>query len=200
MKTKREALMGMALAALILFTAFLPGAVFAGENVPVTIDIPITYIVNGNEDAAGGDTFTLVPDDHEAPMPEGTVDGVKSISITKEGTYSFGDIYYDKPEVYWYTVSRVLTEKKGVTKDGSVYRVEVIALNDGHGYVLVHMEGSDEKYELVYTDKVAPETGDDNDLIIYMGMAVAAAAALTVFAAAKRREKKTEYQGGRHEQ
>lgn len=184
---------GMMLAALLLLSAVLPAPAFASENVPVMLEIPITYIVNGNAAMAGGDRFTLEPDDPEAPMPEDSAGGKKTITIREEGGYSFGSIYYDRPEIWWYTIRRELTDKKGVTKDDSVYRAKVIALNDGQGYVLVYLEGSDEKHELVYTDRVAPDTGDrDTGLIIYSVMALAAAAALGSFAAFRSGNRKKE--------
>ncbi|MBR4091433.1 MAG: hypothetical protein IKK28_11260, partial [Mogibacterium sp.] len=91
-----------------------PATAFARENIPVSIDIPVTYIVSGNDKTAGGDTFTLTPDDPAAPMPPDSEGGKKSIKISGEGTYSFGEIYYDRPEIWWYTITRDVTEKKGV--------------------------------------------------------------------------------------
>ena len=178
------------LAALILLSPFLTARVFAGSNIPVTIDIPVTYIVNGNDGTAGGDEFTLTPDDPAAPMPDGAAGGEKTISITGEGSYSFGEIHYDRPDIYWYTVTRNVTEKKGVVKDDSVYRAKVIALNDGHGYVLVYKDGSDEKHELIYTDKVAPATGDGSSLLIYLLISAAAALAFAAGTALRRKNRK----------
>ena len=163
-----------------------PATAFARGNIPVSIDIPVTYIVSGNDKTAGGDTFTLTPDDPAAPMPPESEGGKKSIKISGEGTYSFGEIYYDRPEIWWYTITRDVTEKKGVTKDDSVYRAKVIALNDGHGYVLVYREGSDEKQELVYKDRVAPDTGDSAEFVAYAVVLAAAACALAVLAAVRR--------------
>lgn len=174
---------GAVLAAMIIISAIMPLPAFAGENIPVTIDITVTYIVDGNVKTAGGDSFILEPDDPASPMPEGTEGGKKRITITDEGSFSFGEIRYERPDVYWYTVTRDLTDRKGVIKDNPVYRAKVIALNDGHGYVLVYRKGSDEKEELVYKDRVAPATGDGNPLIIYLGILAAAAATLAVFAA-----------------
>lgn len=167
----------LVLPVLIFASVAAPLEVHANENIPVTIEIPLTYIVNGNEDTAGGDRFVLTPDDPAAPMPEDASGGRKTIDVEGEGSYSFGTIYYDRPEIWWYTITRELTEKKGVTKDNSVYKAKVIALNDGHGYVLVYKDGSDDKSELVYTDRVAPETGDTNTLV-YAATAFAAASAL----------------------
>jgi len=180
---KTIATAGLLLAVLMLFTSYTPLRAYAGTNIPVTIDIPVTYIVKGNAKTAGGDTVTLTADDPSSPMPGGTEGGKKTITIRDEGTYSFGDIHYEKPGVHWYTVTRILTEKKGVTKEDSVYKAKVIALNDGHGYVLVYKEGSDKKSELVYTDRVAPDTGDSSRVLVYCGMMLAAAASLGIFAA-----------------
>ncbi len=184
MKTRTiTSVTGAALAAMIILSVIMPLPAFAGENIPVTIDITVTYIVDGNVKTAGGDSFILEPDDPASPMPEGTEGGKKRITITDEGSFSFGEIRYERPDVYWYTVTRDLTDRKGVIKDNPVYRAKVIALNDGHGYVLVYRKGSDEKEELVYKDRVAPATGDGNPLIIYLGILAAAAATLAVFAA-----------------
>lgn len=184
MKTRTIAsVTGAALAAMIILSVIMPLPAFAGENIPVTIDITVTYIVDGNVKTAGGDSFILEPDDPASPMPEGTEGGKKRITITDEGSFGFGEIRYERPDVYWYTVTRDLTDRKGVIKDNPVYRAKVIALNDGHGYVLVYRKGSDEKEELIYKDRVAPATGDGNPLIIYLGILAAAAATLAVFAA-----------------
>ena len=186
---------GILLAILVTIACSLPVQVFAGENIPVVTDIKVTYIVDGNVRTAGGDRFTLTADDPLSPMPDGTVGGRKEITITDEGSYSFGDIRYERPDVYWYTVTRDVTEKKGVVKDRSVYKAKVIALNDGHGYVLVYKSGSSEKQELVYLDRVAPNTGDDSSIMIYFVMTAAAAAALTLFVTALERGKRRESQG-----
>lgn len=190
MKTRKTA--GAIMAVFILLLTALPAPSFAGENIPVTIDIPITYIVNGNDETAGGDEFTLVPDDPRAPMPGGTVGGKKTITIKNEGGYSFGSICFDRPNVWWYTVTRETTEKEGVRKDDSVYRVKMIALNDGRGYVMAYLEGSNEKHELIYEDRVAPETGDHNSMILYAGIAFSAAAALITLEAVRRKNRKKE--------
>ncbi len=191
-KAIRNTIPGTIFAMLMCLIVILPSPVFAGGNIPVTIDIPLTYIVNGNEDAAGGDRFTLVPDGPQTPMPDSAAGGTKSVDIKREGTYSFGNIYYDRPGIWWYTITRDITEKKGVTKEDSVYRVKVIALNDGQGYVQAYRDGSDEKYEIVYTDRVAPETGDGSILVVYLGIALAAAAAFMIIAVLRRRNKNKE--------
>jgi len=195
LKYRKSAAAGMLLAVLITIAASLPLPVFAGENVPVTIDIRVTYIVNGNAKTAGGDRFSLTADEPGTPMPDGKTGGTKTITIRDEGSYSFGDILYERPDVYWYTITRETTDKRGVVKDEPVYKAKVIALNDGHGYVLVYEEGSDEKTELIYTDRVAPETGDRSTITLYSVIMLAAASAFAAFLAAgkgKRKKRGTE--------
>ena len=189
-KMRNAAVTGVLLAALMFISIMLPEPAYAGANVPVTVDINITYIVDGNAETAGGDRFTLTADDIRAPMPEGSAGGKKTIEVTDEGSFSFGGMRFEKPEVFWYTVSREVTGKKGVVKDVSEYRVKVIALNDGRGYVLAYKKGSSEKQELIYCDRVTPATGDDNRIIIWF--CIAAAAGLMAFAAAGRRNKNEE--------
>jgi len=187
------------LAAVLLSFAAMPMHAFASANRPVNIDIPIKYAVNGNAGTAGGDTFTLAPDDPGSPMPDGSFGGSKTVTIDDEGDYSFGCIHFDRPEVCWYTITRNIEEQAGVKKDDSVYRAKVIALNDGRGYVLVYKKGSDEKQELVYTDQVAPATGDTNEMHIFMFLLLASAASLAVIAAVRGGHRKTKDMGGNYE-
>lgn len=191
---KNTAMAAALMAVLIAFALYIPAGVFAGSNLPVTVDITVTYIVNGNAKTAGGDTVTLTADDPSSPMPGGTESGKKTITIKDEGTYSFGDIHYEKPGVHWYTVKRDLTKKKGVTKDSPLYKAKVVALNDGHGYVLVYKDGSNEKSELVYTDKVAPETGDNSRWPVYCITFLTAAISLALIVALKARNGRKEVQ------
>ena len=65
-------------------------------------------------------------------------------------------------------------------------RSKVIALNDGHGYVLVYKDGSEKKHELVYEDHVSPATGVTNR-IIYYGIGFTVTAAILIYAGFKKR-------------
>lgn len=194
---KKRAAAVILAAALTLLASLQPMQIYAGTNVPVTIDISVTYIVEGNAKTAGGDKFMLSADDPASPMPAGTEAGIKTITIDDEGSFSFGDMYYDKPGVHWYTIRRGITEKKGVIKDDTVFRAKVIALNDGHGYVLVYREGSDDKEELVYTDKVAPDTGDGAAFLIWAFMALVAAVSLAGITLIREKNRKGETENER---
>ena len=68
-KFKITAAAALLLAALIFFTSGAAAGVFAGTNIPVTVDITVTYTVEGNAETAGGDRVTLTADDPSSPMP-----------------------------------------------------------------------------------------------------------------------------------
>ena len=90
-KHRATAVAVTAFMALLIASAAIPARVFARENIPVTIDVNITYIVDGNVSTAGGDKFTLTADDPRAPMPEGSEGGKKTIAISDEGSYTIHD-------------------------------------------------------------------------------------------------------------
>ena len=48
-KFKITAAAALLLAALIFFTSGAPAGVFAGTNIPVTVDITVTYTVEGGD-------------------------------------------------------------------------------------------------------------------------------------------------------
>ena len=181
---------GALLAVLAACVMLLPAKVLAAGNIPAKVDIGFTYTVKGDAQRAGNDSFTLTAEDPLSPMPPESADGKKTIKVDGEGSYSFGAITYLKPGIHWYTISRELTESKGVKKDDTVYRVKVTALNDGHGYVSVYRDGSDEKTEPEYTDTTTPETGDGEELMLMLGLTGASAAALAAFAATFIRRRK----------
>lgn len=196
LKYRKTSMAMVMLAVFILSFAAMSGHVFAGTNSPVDIDIPIKYTVNGNAENVG-DTFTLAPDDPGSPMPDGAFGGSKTVTIKSEGSYSFGNIHFNEPEVCWYTVTRNVTEKAGIKKDDTVYRAKVVALNNGQGYVFVYKKGGNEKHELVYTDQVAPDTGDINNLGIYVFMLLAAAAGTAILAVVRKNHANSKSKGGK---
>lgn len=57
------------------------------------------------------------------PMPDGSVNGAKTVNITGSGEASFGEWNYDKAGTYYYKVTQVDTKLKGYTYDLSVYTI-----------------------------------------------------------------------------
>jgi len=113
-------------------------------------------------------------------MPEGSAGGVKKIRISKPEKTDFGKMIMTKPGAFDYTVHRIGSEKKNVTKDMTVYHVRIAALNSGEANLIIKREGEGDKSELIYRDTVktsffhTPKTGDSiNPTILIMICAVA---------------------------
>ena len=62
---------------------------------------------------------------NNAPMPEGSVNGRKAITITGAGKAGFGKISYTKPGVYTYSIIEQNTGENGWAYDSSVYTYTV---------------------------------------------------------------------------
>jgi len=85
------------------------------------VDPPVKKTVSGSPNRSSVFTFKLAARDASNPMPEGSVNGVKTIQITGSGEGGFGTWSYDKPGVYYYAVSEVNAGEAGYTYDTAVY-------------------------------------------------------------------------------
>ena len=98
-----------------------------------------------NEDAF---TFILESVSSDAPMPSGSTNGVKEITI-QEGANddyqvntpiekAFGNIEYNKPGTYVYTIAEKMPASAteylpGISYSGAIYRIEVVVTDNGAG-------------------------------------------------------------------
>lgn len=82
---------------------------------PTTADLRVQKLIIGNEgNWPEGASFTMnLQAVDNAPMPEGTANGVKSITVSNESPASFGTIKYEKAGTYHY----IVTESKGSDKN-----------------------------------------------------------------------------------
>ena len=87
------------------------------------VDPPVKKIVNGNPDKASTFEFRLTAQNASQPMPEGSVNGVKTIYVVGSGEGEFGNWYYTDAGVYRYTVQEVNTKESGYTYDTTVYTI-----------------------------------------------------------------------------
>ncbi len=97
------------------------------DNTPVVPDVPsvtvtlasanlrVRKLITGNDgNWPEGASFTMnLQAKDNAPMPDGTANGVKSITVDSESPVSFGTIQYDKAGTYHY----IVTENKGSDKN-----------------------------------------------------------------------------------
>lgn len=87
-------------------------------------EIPVTKKLTGDKPSQQTSfTFVLKARDSGYPMPEGSVNGTKEISVTGAGTVSFGKITFEKAGIYEYTVSEKNTGAANYSFDASTYTV-----------------------------------------------------------------------------
>ena len=184
------------IAALVLFGLLQPAfAAKDANHMPVSVRIPIEYRMDGDASPAGADTYVLTAESEDAPMPEGSAGGVKKIRMTEPGKTDFGEMVMTKPGAFDYTVHRITSEEKKLTRDCTVYHVRIVALNTGEVNLIIKRDGEGDKSELIYKDTVktgwfhTPRTGDPVDPTILI-MICAIAAVIILFLLMRMRSRK----------
>ena len=167
----------------IIIIIFLLSVTYVFADSLGTINIEGQHRVENNEQLkTGRHTFVLTATDG-APMPEGSKNGVKEVTISSGEKFSFGDIVYEEPGTFEYTVSRKLIKSKELIEDDSVYKAKVTVSGDGTCVIVFDKIGTSGKpNKIEYVDQyVEPEeepeeepedvkTGDDTDIIPYMSL------------------------------
>lgn len=102
-------------------------------NRPVTmVDPPVRKIVNGNPATASTFTFRLEAEQKSNPMPVGSVNGVKTVTIIGAGETEFGTWTYAGEGTFRYTVSELNSGAAGYAYDKTVYTItDVVTAADG---------------------------------------------------------------------
>ena len=145
---------------------------FASFSNPV--EIQGRHIVENDETLKSGRHVFVLTAENNSPMPKGSNAGVKKVTISSNESFSFGEITYDAPGEYKYTVSRELADSKNLKQDDSVYKCTVEVTNDGLAVVIFEKIGTQGKpNSILYTDKyITPsskggkvKTGDETDLL-----------------------------------
>jgi pilin isopeptide linkage protein len=85
------------------------------------VDPPVQKTVSGEPPANSEFTFQLKAGNPLNPMPAGSVNDIKTITITGAGQADFGAWAYTKEGTYYYTVSEVNGKVSGYTYDTTVY-------------------------------------------------------------------------------
>lgn len=155
-----------------VYAAELPGV-----SVPVTISLSGT-LPYPEEDYK----VVLKAEDADYPMPEGTVNGACSMTITGEGTANFPTIIYDRVGVYSYRIYQVAGTNKKCTYDDRVYTLTVTVSNktDYSGLeatAVLHLDSEGDKlpgakFENKYKVEQEPtpdlpKTGDESTPLLY---------------------------------
>lgn len=92
---------------------------------PAIIDPPIVKKVTEGKFPPSTRFEFLLTGENGAPMPEGSRNGKKVISITGSGEAEFGEIKYTQAGVYTYTITELNGGLPGWTYDAAEYRLTV---------------------------------------------------------------------------
>jgi len=96
------------------------------------INPQVVKTVSGNPPTASTFTFRLVAKDLSNPMPEGSSNGVKTVSVTGSGQAVFGTWSYTAEGTYYYTVSEVNSGAGNYVYDGAIYTItDTVSAEDG---------------------------------------------------------------------
>ena len=144
---------------------------------PVWIDPPVQKVIKaptGTKPAAATFTFQMKAITEGAPMPEGSVDGIKTMEITGAGTKEFGKTTYTEVGTYVYEITEVKGNAEGYTYDTAVYTLTVEVTEGADGNLVAKETYVDANGKVVksatatftntYTPKppVLPQTSDDS--------------------------------------
>lgn len=160
---------------LLLFPLVLALPARAAEE---QVTVPVTVKVHGSVPSNGGTyTVKLTPVDPKNPMPEGTEDGIYSMTFQGKGTKKFS-ISYSKWGIYDYKLAQAPVAK--CDYDKTVYTLRVTATNSGV-QVAMRAEGEEEKLEEAVFENYykavqrpdTPKTDDESNFPLYLVMAAA---------------------------
>lgn len=149
--------------------------------------------------------FVLKAEDIANPMPEGSSNGVKKITVTGSGSAKFGQWMYTAAGTYKYTVSETDTGISGYTYDKTLYTVTDVVKDDGGSLVMtrkiVKSDGGETDsftFTNTYSTSTGPKTGDffnNTGFVLLVSIsAVVIAACVGFLAITRRRKKKDEAQ------
>lgn len=97
--------------------------IYRPSDPSVMVDPPVKKTVSGNPRTDNIFTFRLTAENPSSPMPSGSINGVKTMTITGSGEKDFGIWAYTAEGTYYYTISEVNTHERGYTYDTAVYTI-----------------------------------------------------------------------------
>lgn len=144
-------------------------AVKSGE-----IPLELKIINNSNQSSTDRFVFELVSMDENNPMPMGSENGKKQITVTNSGIFSFGTIEYMLPGNYEYKVHQIPGDNIQYKYDDSQYKVIITVVNSKdmsnlEAHMVITKDNMEEKYENLYFENECfpplielPDTSDIN--------------------------------------
>ena len=139
----------------------IPAVCRISSDVPESLDVDYRY--------------TLIADDPDNPMPEGSEDGEKTVHMTDSGNIDFGMIEFSHPDVFYYTLMETTEGPSGFRRDRTKYRAALMADSGGHVTAVITEDTGAKTDKAVFRnsykadkpsyDKPAPKTGDKGPLL-----------------------------------
>jgi len=170
----------------------------------VMVDPPVKKTVTGSPSKDSTFTFKLEAKDASNPMPDGSKDGVKTMTIVGSGQKDFGTWSYTAEGIYSYAISEVNTGETGYKYDTAVYTITdsvkdvdgqlvvVRTVTDGAGKQTSACAFTNEYssgYKALGGSVSATRTGDDSSMAQYAILALASLLVLLILVVYKKRRK-----------
>ena len=168
---------------------------------PVKLDPPVEKVVTGDKPAPTVDfQFTMKAVSNtagyevaEMPMPDGSSDGSKTMTITGAGSKEFGEIEYTIPGTYVYEITEENTGAADYTYDTSTYTLTVDVTVEGTELVLstTCTKDGEEADDIVFTNEYKktppPQTGDTLSIALWLILTVGSALGASALVMLRRR-------------
>ncbi len=147
------------------------------------VDPPVKKTVSGSPTTASTFTFRLTAGDIGNPMPTGSLNGVKTISILGSGEEDFGVWQYTREGTYFYTVTEVNAGAQ-YTYDSTVYTITDVVSDVGGRLTVSRTVTNDSLKQVQSCDYInrynasgttGPKTGDDSKRELYVVLICAGA-------------------------
>lgn len=105
---------------------------YEAPNIEPIQEIPqVTKVLNGIDNSTVEFEAVMTAKTQNAPMPDGSENGVKKVTVTGSGTFNFGTITFTEPGIYEYEFTETDGGVKNYTYDTNVYGLKYnVTLNN----------------------------------------------------------------------
>lgn len=146
---------------------------------PVKVDPPVEKVVVGSPENPSTFTFRLKTLNPNNPMPQGSSNGVKAVTITGAGETEFGEFEFTEEGTYVYEISEEVGSDSNYAYDASTYTITYTVTDDNGQLVVDTMVVKDDGTQIpvatfvnTYTEpkKPTPPTSDSNGIASFATM------------------------------
>ena len=152
-------MISLVIAAVLVYMVGMISPVHAAEFAKTNIDVRCHI----DKKIPSGHTFTyeLKAGSETTPMPKDSLYGVKTVKMTKSGKVDFGDIVFDHPEVYYYSISETTGEWGDFRPCQEEYTAILIVNSEGQVQTIIQ-NNQGEKPDKILLENTYGKKGDDD--------------------------------------